>query len=326
MDKHIDDSVVRKIQLLLNLGQHSSANEHEAAIAMAKAQELLAQYNLELHEVQGQKVKGGTAEREPEKREKTKIDRSAMYGWQRELCKAIAEANFCFYWYREYREPYQKRYSWGTDTAHRKVKRHVILGREANVIAVTMMYEYLAETIERILPYSNKERLSRSAISWREGCASRLIERIQAKFEKMQADTAPTGEATTTAIVLQSVIKSEYAANYDAQHGEGAYARHLQYCSEVDARYEERQALAIKQRDELLANETPQARKLREQREAAEAEKQQKRSEKWAEQEERRRQRHWNNRDIEAFYEGRAKGKEISLADQISTTEQDKLK
>src|SRR5579884_2145941 len=45
----IDETIIEKIQKLLALS--TSSNEHEAALALAKAQNMLLQYNLSLEEV-----------------------------------------------------------------------------------------------------------------------------------------------------------------------------------------------------------------------------------------------------------------------------------
>lgn len=89
------DSIIRKIQKLLELA--NSPNENEAASAQGRAQELLQQYNLEVAIVKETAVAGGTVVIE-EKREETKVNRSAAYQWQRDLWKTLATANFCFHW------------------------------------------------------------------------------------------------------------------------------------------------------------------------------------------------------------------------------------
>jgi hypothetical protein len=56
---------------------------------------------------------------------------------------------------------------------------HIFVGRKANVITAQLMYQYLTQTIEDLVPITNNnERLSRSAMSWKEGCADRLCERL----------------------------------------------------------------------------------------------------------------------------------------------------
>lgn len=98
-DTQPTDSLVRKIQLLLNLASRPEGNEAEAAAATTMAQDLLARYNLDLATVQGAVVAGGTAAREVEtRRDYAKSQRNATYEWTRRLCRALAEANYCAYW------------------------------------------------------------------------------------------------------------------------------------------------------------------------------------------------------------------------------------
>ena len=190
-----NETIIRKIQKLLALGKRGGT-EAEASAAMDMAQDLLAKYNLDLALVENTAVEGGTVVVE-EKREKTKVDRSAMYGWQRDLMKRIAESNFCWYWTMDCREPKGKPDASGYQE-YKSVKRHVILGRETNVAAVRFMYEYLAETLEALMPFPSKDRLSRSAISWREGASERLAERIEAKAREMKRSEEETKTSTGT--------------------------------------------------------------------------------------------------------------------------------
>ena len=74
-----NEAIIRKIQLLLNLGKRGGT-EAEATLAMEKAQELLAKYNLDLAIVEDSPVAGGTVTIK-EKRERTKLDRTALYQW-----------------------------------------------------------------------------------------------------------------------------------------------------------------------------------------------------------------------------------------------------
>lgn len=84
------DELVRKIQLLINLGQRSEGNEQEAAAAMAKAQELLAKYNLDMATVEDKAAVAGNKAKSAAdaKREKVEGKRNATYEWTRDLVRA----------------------------------------------------------------------------------------------------------------------------------------------------------------------------------------------------------------------------------------------
>ena len=314
------DSIIRKIQKLLALGQ--SSNEAEANLAMARAQELLAKHNLEMAMIKDAVVAGGTVQAE-EKREQTRISRSAQYKWQQSLWRAIAEANFCWY---SVAEVFEGKRGTKSATSKVRVKRHLILGSESNVIAVRIMGEYLEDTMERILPFPNNERLSRSAISWKTGCAERLQERIEAMAEerKRASDAARPAEGSGTALVLRDVYQREYAANYDVRYGKGAHARMLASNAEWEAGRAEREAKAKADREqaerewlEYLQNETPVQKKAREREEAKERER-----------EAKARERRWRSWDAEArrnarkidgdaYRAGKQDGDTISLDSQL---------
>ena len=334
------DSIVRKIQLLLNLGARTEGNEAEAAAAMARAQELLARYNLDLSTVQDKVVAGGTAEREAEaKRDYASSKRSAMYKWQQNLVRALAEANFCVYWVadateRAYIPPKNRKSYMDYDEngmGDISVKRHKVLGRVANTTGVMIMVDYLLDTIERLLPYPQTERLSRNANLWREGCADRLVERVKAKADAMRtADYATQGEAAyCTAIQVADLARKEEAGNYDHRNGAGAWAKKLARQAESDAYWSD-EAMAAREAEReariaaARALESPEQRVAREKREAKEAARAAKASEAysrryWArsDREEERREARLNSH---AYRAGQAKGAEIGLDGQLSSS------
>lgn len=309
------ESVIKKIQALFNmagrLANHDGAsNEAEAQLAMAKAQELLTKYNLDMATINNA-GKG-------EGREKRIVKNSAMYKWQQELWSQIASANFCWHFLTTQYEPYNKRvknYDGTTrvEEAKRKVQRHRIVGRTSNVVAVELMGQYLCETIERVLPYANKDRLSKSALSWRQGCSDRLRTRIHDDYVKARAqDKTATAEGNATALTLRSIDDKEYEATYDFLYGEGAYAKSKAHYAKHVAESEERE----RQRAVELANETPAQKRAREKREAAEK----KRSEAASRRFHKKLNERLNNTDWDAYQAGEKTGSEISLNRQISTT------
>lgn len=314
-----NDSIIRRIQKLLELANtNNNDQEAEASSAMAKVQELLAQHNLDLAIVKDTAVAGGVKQVE-EKREKTKVNRSAMYEWQRELWRTIAEANFCFHWVSNERTGKLSR---NGDPVY--IKRHTVLGRESNVIAVQMMGEYLCDTIERVLPYANVDRLSRSAISWRKGCAERLMARIQETTEAMKQTVA---DAPAGALVLADVFERERAGNYDAQYGEGAWAKRQARYAEWDResaerQQEEAQRAAAEQQawNEMLASETDEQRTKREAKETKAKAAQQAKDDKENARYYRRQRKESSKVDWSAFRSGKAAGDEINLSKQVKET------
>jgi hypothetical protein len=313
-----NEAVIRKIQKLLELAVNP--NEAEASLAMARAQELLAKYNLDFAMVTETAVKGGTVAPAPEKREKTKISRSAQYRWQRELWKIIAEANFCHHWIAHV---YEGKRGVGK-VSKVAVKRHMVLGKESNVIVVRMMGEYLEDTMERLLPYPNNERMSRSALSWKAGCAERLGERIRENMDRMK-QAGDAVHAAGTALVLRDVFLREEEANHDARWGIGSWAQLQIEDAQWEAGCAERERKATEERIKkekewlvYLQNETPEQKRERENVEEKERIKNERywhrRRRSWAREE----ARESSKVDAEAYESGRSKGDEINLSTQIS--------
>jgi hypothetical protein len=237
------DRVIEKVQRLLNLAA-KNPNEHEAAAAAAKAQELLTAYNLDMTVLeQGNSGSG--------KREDARI-RGGMYQYERELWGQIARLNFCYYFVTRERnkEKYRGR-SWSF--------KHRLVGRVVNTTATKVMGEYIQGTIERLCRErfpSASQFFSREAVAYREGMADAVWYKLDAKrremkaaekkrHDKAEADrvrAARAGVSLATTLTIADVVKSEEAANYDFLYGEGAWARKEQRNAEYEKEDSERRA------------------------------------------------------------------------------------
>jgi len=317
----VTDDVVRKIQLLLQLAERAEGNEAEASAAMAKAQDILARYNLDLATVQDKVVVGGTNISKAEVvREKRESRRNATYAWTHVLYCAVAEANYCKYWTADSKVESEKmgRVRW--------VKRHKVLGRVENTTVVLMMGDYLYATIMRLLPYDKSSWLSSDAIAWCDGCVERLAERIKEKAEAQRTpDYAAQGEAGySTALAIRSMAEAEDIGNYDAEHGKGAWARKL----ERDAKYAEDSKLWVAEQQERatrmelelaarLAAETPQERAKREKAEARERKRREEYSERYWDRQDRKAWKESHRRSSDAFKSGVKAGGSIGIDAQV---------
>jgi hypothetical protein len=119
------ESLVIKIKKLMALSK--SSNENEAALAAAKAQELLVKYNIEMSQVENVKLD----------REETRLvnDFKELFGlnvieWKRDLAFAVAKGNLCKGVYSG--------------------KGMYFLGKKANVEVAQFMYEVIMHDLERI--------------------------------------------------------------------------------------------------------------------------------------------------------------------------------
>lgn len=119
------DGIVSKVRKLLALSQ--SSNEHEAALAAARAQDLLFRYNLEMSTVEGIEHK------QPYDRHQLDLGTGKALEWKRDLIWCLCRYNFC------------KAVSWsGT-------KAMSIIGQRHNYEAVIGLYEYLTSAFARMV-------------------------------------------------------------------------------------------------------------------------------------------------------------------------------
>ena len=220
--------IVEKIAKIFQLAE-KNPNKEEAAAAMAKGQEMLAAYNLDMTTIE--KNSGETGKRLDEKVS------GGMYRYQRELWEHIAELNFCMYW------TMLVRVKEGTPQAKRGrlyTHEHRIVGRQVNCIATKNMGSYLEGVINRLcierMGGENRSGFYSSwAVAFREGIADAVMQKVrqrrkgQQEEEQRKADEAAeraarAGISVATALTLTGVKEAEKIANYDFLNGAGAWA------------------------------------------------------------------------------------------------------
>lgn len=218
--QNIDTKTFERIGKLLNLARDGGATEAEASLAMDKAQEIMRDNNLTMAQIE---LKGSAGSGDAA-RLKTHFAGKAMYGYQRNLMQAIANANFCYLQViNEYRG-----------------RRYVpvgynIIGRQSNVVSVQNLFSYLNSSAERaVTPHlaGNHERISRWALSFKEGFCNRLSERLQERHDKAIAEQSRKAREANAAsrhpaasgsnalvVVMQDYAQSENDRNDDFRHG-----------------------------------------------------------------------------------------------------------
>lgn len=293
------DKIISKVKKLMAMTTEAGCTEAEAQSAANKVAELLADYNLDMATVEAKGIKADGGERIKD----TSTSR-AMYKWQQELMRVVAEVSYCYHFVTYSYVPKK-------NGGHRKVPAHQLVGRKVNVVSAQVMFDYLCVTIERLVPLaSNSERLSRSAMSWKEGCAARVGERLadrrykqereqELAARKAQAEAAAAG-TTATGLTLVKVKANEADANWEFANGypEGTLAKwHAEPSRPIVT--------------------------IKEEREPTEEEKRawEKQRERWRKQDERdrkAREREWARKDHAAYNAGREAGDNIGLDPQIT--------
>ena len=316
MTAQIDRKTLDKIRKLMNLAKDGGATEGEASVALEKAREIMAANNLSMAQLEASGKSGG----EGSARLKSGMKGKALYKYQQSLMATIADTNFCAVLVDSERRG--NRY---IDTGY------TVIGREANVAAVANMFDYLNASLERIVtPHleSNSQRLSRWAVSFKEGAAQRLAERLRERHQEKMAEQSAGARAQREAqanspassgsgalvVVMEDFAQAEADANLEHRMGwepGDAAARRAQS--------EARAAEYKRQEEERRANLTEEERQAED---AAKA----KDWEKWSKRWEREQDRYWANKDQGAYFRGRDAADKIGLDDQVSKSSQAALK
>lgn len=216
-EQQVDPKVLAKLKKMLHLANHGSASEGEAMNAAEIAQKIMLEHNISMAQVDGHSTDGAG-------RKKTVDQGNAKYAFQRDLMAACADVNFVF------QEP---NYDWsGT---YKKATGYTLIGREANVAATRVLFEYLFQTIDRLgVEYvGGDERLAYGipANSFKEGCASRIGERLRERHRQRLAEQArearernaaaahPASTSTALAVVMTDYAQDEKDRNEDLRLG-----------------------------------------------------------------------------------------------------------
>lgn len=319
------DQVISKIHKLSAMAQYGT--EHEASVAAGMMQALLAKHNLDMAQIA---VNANTGPAHAARvKEQSKM--AAMYKFQRTLMSSVADNNFCRAFVGEVRVPHEKKKG-----QFRTVKRFSLLGSKVNVTVALHMYEYLMQTMDRLLPYSGMEKRGKDALLWLDGCSDRLGNRLwQRKQEMIRASKKqeeerqaaarhPSAAPSVNALVLSDVYSSEDDLNQDhvwnfepgttARNRKLAEAKRNAMTAEdlaaQEARWAKQAAEWEAEKVAKLAAETPAQRAKREAKEAREDQRRKEKQEReWAKYSERA--------SHPAYLDGRAAANEIGLDAQV---------
>lgn len=321
--------VVEKIAKIFQLAE-KNPNKEEAAAAMAKGQEMLAAYNLDMTTIE--KNTGESGKRLDE------MVTGGMYRYQRELWQHIAELNFCMYWTMNVRTkegtPQWKR---GRKFTH----EHRLVGRQVNCIATKNMGSYLEGVINRLcierMGGENRTGFYSSwAIAFREGIADAVMQKVrqrrrgqqeeeQRKLDEAAERAARAGISVATALTIKGVKEAEEIANYDFLHGAGAWARKEALREEAEKSWADRRAEQARAEAEAervyaewaLAHPEEAAKEAEKQR-RLERQKERKRNRSGGGFRYRQESKAEQRRDSSAYWSGHDVGKTVSIDPQTS--------
>lgn len=340
----VDQSVIDKIAKLFKLAE--SPNQAEAESALNKAQELLAQYNLSEAAITEGASSAKAAKRTDEKHV------GGLYQFQRDLWRAVADLNFCWYFEAKIRDydkisPYWVRKyggkanvpSWrrgGYTFAHR------LVGRAVNVAGTLAMVGYLETTIERLVreriqtrvdsrAETAKDRAERWgeepatvqpdplwgewAVKFREGIADAIVDKLNERRREML--TEEQYKAKKTPVKKDGVQTGTSLSLMDAQEREYAANYDFLYGEGAYAKVLSKRAEAAAERAEREARYAKWA--------AANPEEAKAEEEKRRKENRKRYRSSWNagmssktsKEDHGAYWDGQDVGRHVSIDQQV---------
>lgn len=308
----IDRKVLDKVRKLMTLANDGGATEGEANAALEAAQAIMAKNNLTMAQLEAAGKSGG----EGAARLKSQLKGKAGYSYQQQLMLTVAQTNHC---------TVLTTYVWKGN--RRMATGYALIGREANVAAALGMFDYLNQSLERIVtPFikgDNTQRLSKAAISFKEGAAQRLQERLSERFYAAQAEQSAaaraqrkaaqaTGSGTGLVVVMEDFAEAERHANSDFRHGweAGTSAR--------------KEAEAMTRGQESRKREEERRATLTDEERAAEDAEKAKDYAKWEAKWQKQSDAYWDKKDISAYHAGKRAADQIGLDGQVSKKGADK--
>lgn len=189
--------IVDRVKKLLALS--TSANPHEAALAAAKAQEILFRHNLSLAMVEAELAEGPGAGYV-----KDRFDSGGWMDWRRRLIAAIARNNFC------------------RGVSYQGTRDVGIVGEPHNVLVVKHLYAFLVRELMRLAeievagqPVLTEDESRAWKRSFYQGAVRTIAQRLA---EQRQRDIAAAAQGAPGAMAL--VVRKD-------QELDDAYRQHF---------------------------------------------------------------------------------------------------
>ena len=309
------EDVGRHIRKLLQLAEDHRGNEHLAAEAAAKAQELLAKYDLTLESIEDLKSDPRTSIRRATE-VAVSVTEGKPDGWKEDLFRHVAGTSDCYTFFTiTYDEGLRTR------KGYRRVKHHKLLGFGHDMELASYTFAFLQREVTRLAQeYADRMWAEIREIERAEGITHQQAERLYVRHtgrHPLKAKLHFT-KGAVTAIVTKlweakrerdrvantnpyAIVrnKSDAIQEYLDIERYGSKERADAVMAELRQKHEERDQIVPK-------SETPQERAKREAKEAKEAER-------WRRKYNREAAKEWANRDHAAFNEGYRKGEKVTV-------------
>lgn len=198
------DKIIERARKLLALADRN-ANEHEAALAAAKAHALLADHDLNITCVEEAQVSSSDL------RQVDVMEAGSVATWKKELATGIAAS---------FKVGAMQTTSYVEDEYGDLMRRKVLsfVGLEADTILARETFVYLAGVVDRLAKRHAGGMGKAYSTSFRIGCATRLSARLREWARRVQADLEAAGRSTAAGRELV-VCKDRLIDEWRAQRG-----------------------------------------------------------------------------------------------------------
>ena len=169
-----DDSMKTKIRKLLDMTEQHGCTEAEAAVALEKAQKLLAAHNLTEVEVRGVG---------PGKNDHRERDVFVAYPWCRKVAEAVAKLYDCKY-----------RYMLTPGDKSMTKAQHFFTGRQSNAETANLIAQFAVKTVLKLAKAARDENgaAHRFQTDFAQGCAARVCVRARELWREANRELIET--------------------------------------------------------------------------------------------------------------------------------------
>lgn len=192
------EKVLELIRRLLALS--TSSNEHEAAQAASKAQELLLKYNLEMSQIKQEKG---------EEVERWDFHTPLHESWLDSLMGAVSTANLCRvvrgkHWVEGNRNG-------NVFTPGKMNRKYYLFGKRVNLEVTEFMYAYLAGEIDRLTPSKKGVRYK---TSFRLGAVVTISQRLREELQHFQSTPETKALIVVSDKAVGEAVKRDFPKLY----------------------------------------------------------------------------------------------------------------
>ncbi len=191
----MSEKIIDRIKKLLSLSE--STNENEAALAAARAAELMLK-----HEIKAAQL----CVEDAEDVDTVRVDESKqIVHWKSNLMAGLARSLGCMFFLQKHRQ------------AGKVTTRYNVAGQPSKVDTISYMYSYLVEEINRLADFAYRRRLHRhhrigmpvpSARGWKNafrlGAAATISERLEAQRKETHKAAEDDGQGAALVVVKQA--------------------------------------------------------------------------------------------------------------------------